>query len=135
MSSLIEIQLDVLLARDTRGRLTTTRDPVAQPAPRLFLGRSREANVWGLRCDVDHATTTELDRLCRAEPKIETPEPGLGPACRELVLELLAPIEFEWRGPAYVLPDELPHDDRAREVNSGQCAEWLDAFPWLAEQF
>lgn len=135
MPSLIEIQLDVLLARDTHGRLTATRDPVARPAPRLFLGRSSKVNAWAVRQDVDQATMAELDRHCRAEPKIETPQAGLRPACRELAVELLAPIEFEYRGPAFVLPDELPYDDRAREVDAVGSAEWLEAFPWLAGQF
>jgi len=135
MSSLIEVQFEVLLARNAHGRLTTTRDPVARAAPRLFLGRSDEVNVWGVRRDVDRATMSELDRLCRAEPKIETARATQRPECRELVLELLGPIESEWRGPAYVLPDELPHDPRARVVEAEGPAQWLDAFPWLAEHF
>jgi hypothetical protein len=135
MPSLIEIQFDVLLARDTHGRLTATRDPVAQPAPRIFLGRSDEANVWGVRGDIDLATMSELDRLFRAEPKIEAARVGHRPECRELVLELLPPIDSEWRGPAYVLPDELPQDTRARTVKAEEHALWYDAFPWLAEQF
>jgi hypothetical protein len=135
MPSLIEIQLEVLLARDTHDRLTTTRDPSPRPAPRLFMGRSAEGNVWGVRHDVDPAIKIELDRLCRTEPKIDAPAVGRLPACRERIVGLLAPIEFEWRGPAYVLPNELPHDDRAREVNAAESAEWIETFPWLAEHF
>ena len=57
------------------------------------------------------------------------------PACRTRVLELLAPVTTEYRGPAYVLPDSLPNDDRAREVAAGERALWGDAFRWLAEHF
>jgi RimJ/RimL family protein N-acetyltransferase len=135
--SLIEVQLDVLLARDARGRLTSTRDPAARPAPRLFLGRSGEGNVFAVRRDVDRATADALDRLCAAEPRLAAPAAERSPACRERVRELLAPVELEWRGPAYVLPEELPHDDRAREVTAAGegSSEWLGAFPWLAERF
>lgn len=133
--TLIEAQLDVLLARDAHGRLTTTRDPAARPAPRLFLGRSAEGNVWAVRRDVDPATRDELERLCSVEPKLAVPRAERSPACREAVRELLSPVELEWRGPAYVLPDEPPHDDRAREVMRERSSEWLDAFPWLADHF
>jgi hypothetical protein len=135
MPSLIEVQLEVLLARDARGLLTATRDPAPRPAPRLFLGRSREANVWAVRGDVDPSTRDALERLCAAEPTLVEPRAGRSPACRERVRELLAPIEVEHRGPAYVLPEELPRDDRAREVTARDGADWLEAFPWLAKSF
>jgi RimJ/RimL family protein N-acetyltransferase len=135
VASLIEVQLDVLLARDSRGRLTTTRDPSARRAPRLFLGRSAEANTWAVRSDVDAATRTALDRLCSAEPRLAAPGADRSPLCRERVRELLSPVESEWRGPAYVLPEDLPRDGRAREVTIAEKSEWLEAFPWLGEQF
>ena len=114
--SLIELQLDVLLARDAHGRLATTRDPTSRHAPRAFLGRSRDDNVWAVRRDVDKATIDALDHLCSSEPRLTAPRAELGPACRERVLELLAPVENGYRGPAYVLPDRLPDRDCAREV-------------------
>jgi hypothetical protein len=133
--SLIEIQLEVLLARDAHGRLLATRDPAARPAPRVFLGRSAEANVWATRFDVDAATRDELERLCASEPKLATPAAERSPACRERVRELLVPVQVEHRGPAYVLPDPLPHDPRAREVSADESSVWSEAFPWLADEF
>jgi RimJ/RimL family protein N-acetyltransferase len=133
--SLIEMQLDVLLARDARGRLTATRDPAARAAPRLFLGRSADGNVWAARRDLDRATSAALHRLCSAEPRLVTPRAELSPDCRDRVRELLAPVAGEYRGPAYVLPDRLPRDDRAREVAADERSVWFEAFPWLAEEF
>ena len=135
MPSLLEIQLEVLLARDAHGRLTVTRGPAARPAPRLFLSRSGDGNVWATRGDLDPATRDELDRLCAAEPALAAPRAEGIPACRERVRELLAPVEAEYRGPAYVLPEGLPRDDRAREVTAAESARWPQAFPWLAEEF
>jgi RimJ/RimL family protein N-acetyltransferase len=135
MASLIETQLDVLLSRNQEGRLSTTRDPIPRPAPRLFLGRSRDGNTWATRRDVDPETSSELERLCSAEQPLVNPSPEHPPACRDRVLELLGPTEFEWRGPAYVLPERLPHDNRAREVSAEESSEWLEAFPWLANDF
>lgn len=135
MPSLIEVQFDALLARDAHGRLTGTRDAVPRPAPRLFVGRSGEGNVWAVRRDLDSATGRELGRLCAAEPTLPIPSAERAPACRERALELLAPIAREWRGPAYLLPDELPRDDRAREVTADERSLWHPVFPWLAESF
>jgi hypothetical protein len=133
--SLIEIQLDVLLARDALGQLTATRDPVARPAPRLFLGRSGDGNVWATHRDLDQATKEALHRLCSAEPRLAIPRVEQSPASRERVCELLAPVEAEYRGPAYLLPERLPRDDRAREVAADESSMWVEAFPWLAEAF
>lgn len=135
MKSLIEIQLGVLFARNGRGRLTATRDPDPRPAPRIFLGRSRERNVWAVRVDVDRSTKRSLDRLFPAEPTLESPCADRSPACRELVQRALAPIEEEWRGPAYVLPEDLPCDSRARQVTADETSEWCEVFPWLADHF
>jgi len=133
--SLIELQLDVLLARDTQGRLTETRDPTPRPAPRVFLGRSGDGSVWALRQDLDATASEALRRLCAAEPRLVTPSADVPPACRDRALSLLAPIEGEYRGPAYVLPERLPSDTRAREVAADECSRWRDAFPWLADEF
>jgi hypothetical protein len=132
--SLVEIQLEVLLARDARGRLTATRDPTPRPAPRLFLARSAERNAWALRGDVDPAAAAELERLCAAEPVLATPSAGDAPRCRAGVLERLAPVELEHRGPAYVLPDALPRDERARELTPELLDACACAFPWLAHE-
>jgi hypothetical protein len=51
------------------------------------------------------------------------------------VRELLAPVKAEYRGPAYVLPDPLPDDPRAREVSADESSVWSEAFPWLADEF
>jgi len=135
VTSLISIQLDVLLARDGEGRLTTTRDPSARPAPRLFLGRSGEGKVWAVRQDVPAPVRIQLERACAAEPALASPLAKRSPRCREQLRGLLEPVAAEYRGPAFVLPRELPRDQRAREVSREDASDWSDAFPWLAEDF
>jgi hypothetical protein len=34
-----------------------------------------------------------------------------------------------------VLPEDLPCDDRAREIDAKEDSGWREAFPWLAEHF
>lgn len=135
MSLLVEIQLDALLVRDAAGRLVATRDPAPRPAPRLHLGRSREGNVWATRRDLDPARDAALHRLCEAEPALARSDACDAPACRARVLELLAPVAAEAGGPCYVLPERLPRDDRAREIEASERGAWSEAFPWLAAEF
>ncbi len=71
MALLVEVQLDVLFARDARGRLVATRDPLRRAAPRVFLGRSPEGNAWRVRADVEPEVRGELERLLSAEPALE----------------------------------------------------------------
>ena len=134
MNSLLELQLEVLFARNEDGRLVATRDPVPRAAPRVFLTRSSERTIWAVRADVGGPTRPALDQLCSEEPPSD-PSPDHPPLCRQRVLELLAPVASEWRGPACVLPTELSTDPRARIVNPEEPNVWRDAFPWLAGRF
>ena len=132
---LVGIQLEVLFTRTADGRLIATRDPSPRPAPRVFLGRSAEGNAWAVHRDVDPRTRAELERLLSAEPRLPEAGFGQGPRCGARVRELLSPVVAEHRGPAYVLGDELPRDDRARQITVDERFEWRVEFPWLAEEF
>ena len=130
--SLIDMHVDVLFTRRASGALVATRDPSPRPAPRAFLGRSVEGNVWAVREDLDPETRQALARLLAAEPVPAAIRPGQGPECRARSRALLHPIRTEHRGPAFVLGQELPTDARAREVTIRDALECREAFPWLA---
>lgn len=132
---LVETQLEVLLSRDREGRLVATRDPTARVAPRLFVSRSAEGNIWATRSDLDPELAKELHRLCATEPRLVKPAPETMPICRKRIIELLRPVAAEYRGPCFVLPDGLPLDARAREIAVDERLNWPNAFPWLAEEF
>ncbi|MCP4007241.1 MAG: GNAT family N-acetyltransferase [bacterium] len=134
MAQLIALQFDTLLVCNSRGRLTNTRAIDARPVPRLFLGRSIETDspgthIWAVREDVDSTLYDRLKDLCEAEPRAAELDPALPPTCREHAWELLSPITFEHRGPAYALPDALPEFPRAREAPPERIREYLAAFP------
>jgi hypothetical protein len=77
----------------------------------------------------------ELRRLWAEETAPGVPHVEHSPASRARVLELLAPVVVEHRGPCYVLPDGLPLDERARLIDPSERHRWPDAFPWLADEF
>jgi RimJ/RimL family protein N-acetyltransferase len=132
--ALIERQLDLLFVRDARGDLLAVRDASRRPAPRLFLGRSAEGNVWAFRAGVEPALREELAELLDAEPRPIALRADDAPRCRSRVRALLAPVEAEHRGPAYVLDAALPCDGRAREIEPSERDAWSAAFPWLAAE-
>ena len=130
---LLARQLEVLFVRDAGARLVSTRDPAPRPAPRVFLGRSADANVWALHRDVAPRLAAELGRLLAAEPA--TAGDGCEPPhCRSRVCALLGAVAHEHRGPAFILGDDPPRDDRAREIGVHDLPEVIPVFPWLAQE-
>lgn len=103
---LITLQAATLYRLDPFNRLLTINEPGGKPAPRLFLGRTGAGNVWRLRHDLPAELADELAALLRAEPRADdlTREPTILPALRAV----LSPVAREWRGPAYLVPADLP---------------------------
>lgn len=99
-------QAHTLYRLDDQGRLLAEADLTAQPgevipAPRLFVGRTREGNLWHYRHNLGAALRNELETLLRREPPLTSP--GEPPRCAARARALLE-CEAEWRGPAYLLP-------------------------------
>lgn len=106
---LLRLQTEALFTHDPDGGIRRVNEPDGDPAPRLFLGRTRLGNIWHLRYDVPEPLAGELERLLRAEPVVDdlrTPPTGLD-AMRDLLAQH-APPDDVWGGPAYFFPDNLP---------------------------
>ncbi len=132
----LEVQLSTLYVCGSEGRLRFIHEPgytesELDPAPRFFMGRSAEGNLWRFHHDLPEDVTLELDGLCRAEP---TPsnlraEPRQAGAIRA-VLERHSSIAGEERGPAYRLP-ETSRQPRAAIIVTEENAQVLERyFPW-----
>lgn len=67
---LMNIHVRALFTHDARSRLLSVNQPWGGggPAPRLFLGRTREGHLWRFRADLPAALTAELEALCADEP-------------------------------------------------------------------
>lgn len=132
----LHIQLETLYVLDEAGDLRFVREPgyalhELDPAPRLWMGRSLEGNLWRFRDDVPEAVRLEVEALCRLEPvtdDLET-EPGQRGAILA-ALERHAPITEKWRGPAYWLP-ETGIEPRDAVIVTEENAHVLERhFPW-----
>jgi hypothetical protein len=106
---LMALQIETLFTRDAAGRMLRVNEPDGDPAPRFFLGRTAEGNIWRVRHDTPDDLARELDRICRAEPIVQHFEAP--PLCLEAVRALLgddAPASEAYRGPCFCFPPNLP---------------------------
>lgn len=66
---LMDTHVRALFTNDIRSRLLLVNEPGGKtPAPRLFLGRTREGNLWRFRADLPQTLIEELEALCMDEP-------------------------------------------------------------------
>ena len=105
---LLEIQIETLFQLNREGRLCGLNESSFRAAPRFFLGRTRLGNRWLFRHDVPPEQVRAIEHACRDEPVASQ----LRPAPLQLgtirgLLERSAPVEAEWRGPAFRFGDRL----------------------------
>lgn len=110
---LINLQATALFTHDAQGRLRHVREPgyaeaELYPAPRFFMGRTAQGNIWRFRYDLPLELVEQLEELCRHEPITsdfaELPKQA---APIHAVLNKQQPVTTEVRGPAYWIPDGL----------------------------
>jgi len=107
---LMDVEIDALFTHDPAGRIVANKEPDGDPdpAPRFFLGRTREGNTWRVRHDVPEVTARELDALAVAEPvpdDLEAPPRQLA-AMLDVLRTDCAPT-VGYHGPAYRFPAEI----------------------------
>jgi RimJ/RimL family protein N-acetyltransferase len=106
---LMDVEIDALFTHDAAGRIIADNEPDGDPAPRLFLGRTREGNSWRVRHDVPEPITRELETLAAAEPVHDDLEAW--PVHLDAMIEVLLlghkPVVPE-RDLAYRFPAEIP---------------------------
>lgn len=108
---LMNLHLRALFTRNADSRLLFVNEPdgAHSSAPRLFLGRTQEGNVWAFRADLPENLIEELHALCADEPPLsnEYKEPPRHAARYKQLLEKHAPIKSVSTGPAYSFPENI----------------------------
>jgi RimJ/RimL family protein N-acetyltransferase len=142
---LLAAHVRALFTHDARSRLLCVNEPGGGPvAPRLFLGRTRQCNLWRFRADLPEVLVEELEALCKDEPAGgELRSPPRHTAAYLRLLEAHAPVREMEAGPAYHFA-EYPEPSRpslalterdAGMLNGGfeeLIAELSDWQPFLA---
>jgi GNAT superfamily N-acetyltransferase len=137
----MELQTAALFNHDDAGRITGTND--SEPpgiAPRLFLGRTREGNVWRLRDDLPNALAAELAGVLESEPTAsDLRQPPATLARLGECLSRHGSIESIYQGPAYQFPPELSEAPEVRLILRSNVELVKEHFPghypWLVDEF
>ena len=113
---LINIHLRSLYTVNSRSQLLFVNEPdnATIPAPRMFLGRTIEGNVWGFRAGLPHTVCEELNAFCDDEPPLKG-EYKQPPRHLEAYLRVLEPVSNKQNisnGIAYQFPgSEAPQTE------------------------
>ncbi len=132
---LMQLHINTLFCCDAEGRLRCVNELGEPPAPRFYLGRTHHGNFWRFRDDLPAATIEKLDQLCQTEPlTTDLASPPQHYAALKAVLQAHAPLQDEYRGPAYWMPKDI-HMPANVVLISETNAELLPApFSWLRAQ-
>lgn len=123
---LMHAQVRVLYTLDGRERLHLSADRTLpetewEAAPRFFLGRTPDGNVWHVRHDLSSVLQHDLDVLCKQEP-----------FDLDAIRAVLGGGE-EYCGPAYLVPQQ-EDDGKAVEITAENADLLLPHFPGTAER-
>ena len=90
----MRIHVEALFTRDDHGDLVRVNEPNGSVAPRFFLGRTTDGDMWWFRHDVAPDVRAELEAAIRGNGgptnAIESP---IDPAPYQQILERSAPVE------------------------------------------
>lgn len=132
----MEIHINTLFQCDPAGRLRCVNEPGPEgappPAPRFYLGRTSEGNSWRFRYDLPAEMVAQLELLCQSEPV--TADFQALPQNYAAIKTLLAsqsPVESEYRGPAYWVPETVTASPAALLLGEATIAVAQPHFPWL----
>jgi len=131
---LLRLQVQALFTNDAAGRIVSKNKPVFAPAPRLFIGRSLAGNLWRYRDDAPDDLIATLEPLLRRDPIVERLD-ALPTVQVEIVAALAhhRPITEVYAGPAWRLPESLPHSRRAILITPADADVLRPSYPTLAE--
>jgi RimJ/RimL family protein N-acetyltransferase len=96
--------------------------------------RTGQGNSWLLRQDLPVEMASELEQALAGEPVVvdfERTPPHV--ALVRKVLARQAPPAREYRGPAFVFPDALPHAEAAEMITEPDDPRFRGAFAWVRD--
>ena len=129
---LMELHINTLFRGDPDERLRIVNELDAPPAPRFFMGRTQMGNRWRFRYDLPVDVVQQLERLCQAEP-VAADLTSLPRNYQTItaVLHEHAPIQNQYRGPAYWVPDTLQVPANVVLISETNAQLLQAGFSWL----
>jgi len=132
---LLTKRVAALYVADAHGRLVSTNEWDARPAPRFHLMLTASGPIRRFRGDLSDDLIRALEAICRQEPT-RVPGPDLPVMRRELLHALgkHGEVERVWCGPAYRLPAKAKLEAEVVLIHEGNARLLERGFPdWLAD--
>lgn len=132
---LMAMHIDALFTHDAQGRMVRVNEPNGKSAPRFFLGRTPEGNLWRVRHDLGADVVRELEDACRGERTDDALlRPPYGTTRYEEILARDAALERVEAGPAFAFPEALDAAPEAVLVTK-ENIDILEPFmtPWIGD--
>lgn len=135
---LMSLHLACLYRHNSSGELESVNEWRGGEAPRFFLGRTPQGNLWRFRVDLPEEIRQRLDELCRQEPPALDKPPRFLPEYLAILGES-APVRRLWQGPAYRWPALTASPEVAQTMVihagnkgllQGKLAEWRPDVPF-----
>jgi RimJ/RimL family protein N-acetyltransferase len=133
--TVMEWQAATLFRYDARGRLRATNEQGDPPAPRVFVGRTAEGNLWRFRHDLPDTLVRDLDRMLASEPTVTDLRQPLH--CFDRLRDALAahaPIAGMYEGPAWRCPEGIVAPRAVPVTRLTDAAAAARTFPWLVTE-
>lgn len=129
---LMEIHVNTLFRCDPDGRLRSVNELGEPPAPLFYMGRTPEGNFWRFRYDLPRDTVQQLEPLCQSEPvSADLVSPPRTYAAIRAILHEHTPVQDEYRGPAYLIPDGVRAPDNVVLISETNAHLLQIGFPWM----
>lgn len=103
------MHLEALFTHDPHERIRSINEPDGGPAPRFFIGRTAEGNLWRFRHDLPPGTIGRLEEAAAAEEV--SGDLRSSPRNLQVFVDALradGELPAIESGPAYAFPDALP---------------------------
>jgi len=130
---LMELHVAALFKHDARGRIVSSNEYDPDSAPRLYLGRTVEGNLWRFHADLSGDLAQRLDEILRQEPIVsDLSQPPINLPQLKAVLEVQRPVVAVEAGPAWYFPHEIAPPTGVIEItaNNVECArKYFDYIP------
>jgi hypothetical protein len=133
----MNLHVAALFVSDVTGRIRFINEPgypaaELDPAPRFWMGRTTEGNIWRFRHDLPDDVVHALEQVCRTEPAAQRgAAPPLHAAAIRATLHAHAPSTREDRGPAYWIPARVQARGEVVLIEEGNKHLLAHTFPWV----
>ena len=131
----MRIHIEALFTHDAQSDLVRVNEPNGAAAPRFFLGRTMQGDVWRFRHDVAPDVRAEIEATIRGDKRQGTVvDSPIDPAPYKAILARSAPVERTEVGPAFSFPASLLQTADAMRVTDANAELLaLHLAPWLPD--